>query len=161
MFTIRRALIGLLATVGLLVAGAAAVPVANADEHTLTTFVAILSPENEIPGCEDSVESGANGVAVIQIDGATGEITYRVVATNLPATIAGSPGAHIHRGDASVAGGVVQPLVLTGLNTGLVAAGTVTNNQALAAAIIADPDNYYVNVHTTDCFSGAVRGQLA
>lgn len=148
----------------LLVALAAAIfglvlmtPVAHAQERT--TFVAQLSAENEVPGCPAGEESGASGVAVIQIDEATGEITYRVVAFNLPGTIAGSPGAHIHVGAAGEMGPVVQPLDLTGLETGLVAAGTATN-PALAEAILADPANYYVNVHTTVCPAGAVRGQL-
>jgi hypothetical protein len=132
-------------------------PVAHAQERT--TFVAQLSAENEVPGCPAGVESGANGVAIIQIDAATGEISYRVVATNLPGTIAGSPGAHIHVGAAGEMGPVVEPLVLTGLNSGLVAEGTATD-EALAAAILADPANYYVNVHTTVCPDGAVRGQL-
>ena len=39
-----------------------------------------LSAENEISGCPASVESGATGVAVVQINADTGEITYRVVA---------------------------------------------------------------------------------
>jgi hypothetical protein len=137
-------------------------PVANAQERT--TFVAQLSAENEVPLCAASLESGASGVAVIQIDAATGEIRYRVVATNLPGTIAGGPGAHIHfQPEGQPTGPVIQPLVLTGLNNGLVAAGTATN-PALAAAILADPANYYVNVHTipveTGCPPGAVRGQL-
>ena len=97
------------------------------------------------------MDSGANGVAVIQIDEVMGEIRYRVVATNLPAPIAGSPGAHIH-GPALSTGtaGIVVPFDLTGLNTGLVAAGTTTD-LALAAAILANPENYYANVHTTAC----------
>jgi hypothetical protein len=159
MSSVRRVVISLLASVGLLLAGALAVPVANAQEPTLTTFVAVLSAENEGTGCPAGVASGANGVAVIQIDAATGEIIYRVVATNLPGTIAGSPGAHIHVGAAGVMGPIVQHLQLTGLDSGLVAAGTVTNPE-LAAAILADPANYYVNVHTTVCPAGAVRGQL-
>ena len=51
------------------------------------------------------------------------------------------------------------PFELTGLNTGLVAAGTATN-PTLAAAILANPENYYVNVHTTACPTGTIRGQL-
>jgi CHRD domain len=141
------------------VLGLVLTPVANAQERTLTTFVAHLSAENEIPGCPAGVESGANGVAIIQIDETTGEIRYRVVATNLPDTIAGSPGAHIHFGTAAQAGPIVQEFELTGLDTGLVAAGTATNPE-LAAAILANPENYYVNVHTTECPRGTVRGQL-
>lgn len=136
-----------------------AVPASAQDERTLTTFVAVLSAENEVPGCPAGEESGARGVAIIQIDGDTGEITYRVVATNLPGTIAGSPGAHIHIGAAEEMGPVVEPLQLTGLERGLVAAGTATD-PTLAEAILADPANYYVNVHTTVCPGGAIRGQL-
>ena len=164
MSSVRRVVIGLLATVGLLFAGAASVPVANAQEPTLNTFVVQLSAENEVPGCPAGVESGAGGVAIVQINADTGQITYRVVAFNLPAPIAGSPGAHIHVQDPNSPTGLTGPIVLhferTGLNTGLIAAGTTTD-PALAAAILANPENYYVNVHTTACPPGTIRGQLA
>ena len=156
MSSVRRVVIGLLASVGLLLTGASVVPVANAQERTLTTFVAVLSAENEVPGCPAGVTSGARGVAIIQIDEDTGEISYRVVATNLPGTITG---AHIHLGPAGVAGPIEEHLQPTGLQSGLVFAGTVTDEE-LANAILADPANYYVNVHTTLCTGGAVRGQL-
>jgi CHRD domain len=134
-------------------------PAAQAEERTLTTFVVHLSPENEVPKCTAGVESGANGVAVIQIDETTGEIRYRVVATNLPGTITG---AHIHVGPAGVSPpmNIVQPLQPTDLQSGLVFAGTATN-PTLASAILLNPANYYVNVHTQTCPTGAVRGQLA
>jgi hypothetical protein len=54
----------------------------------------------------------------------------------------------------------VVHVVRTGLNTGLVAAGTTTD-PTVAAAILANPANYYVNVHTTQCPTGTIRGQLA
>ena len=133
-------------------------PVANAQE--LTTLVVQLSAEKEIPGCPQGEESGAGGVAVVQIDPATGEISYRVVAFNLPGTVRPQGlGGHIHIGDATVAGPVIEPLQLTGLSTGLVAAGTTTEPE-LAAAILANPENYYVNIHTDVCPTGAIRGQL-
>jgi hypothetical protein len=144
-------------TVGVL--GLALGPVAHAQDRAPTTFVVQLSPENEVPGCPAGVESGAGGTAIVQIDEDTGEITYRVVAERLPGTIAGSPGAHIHVGAAGEMGPVVQPLELTGREQGLVATGTATN-PALAQAILDDPANYYVNVHTTVCPAGAIRGQL-
>jgi len=164
MSSVRRVVIGLLATVGLLFAGAAAVPVANAAEPTLDTFVVQLSAENEVPACPAGVDSGASGVAVVQINAETGEITYRVVAFNLPAPIAGpSTGAHIHVQDPTSPTGLTGRIVVdferTGLDTGLVAAGTTTN-PTVAAAILANPENYYVNVHTTACTTGTIRGQL-
>jgi hypothetical protein len=134
-------------------------PAAHAQGRSATTLVAHLSAENEVPGCPAGEATGARGVAIVRIDEETGTITYRVVATKLPGTIAGSPGSHIHVGGPEDPGPVVAPLVLTGRNRGVVAAGTTTN-PALAAAILADPANYYVNVHTTTCPGGAVRGQL-
>jgi hypothetical protein len=159
MSSLRRVVIGLVASVGLLLLTGTAVVPANAQERTLTTLVAQLSPENQVPGCPAGVDSGAGGVAVVQINEATGEITYRVVAFKLPTIIAGSPGAHIHFGTAEQRGPIVQEFQLTGLNTGLVATGTATDPE-LAAAILANPENYYVNVHTTVCPTGTVRGQL-
>ena len=156
MSSVRRVVIGLLASVGLLFAGASAAPVANAEEPTLRTFVVQLSAENEVPTCPAGVESGATGVAVIQINETTGEITYRVVAFNLPGTVTD---AHIHPGPAGVANPPAHGFVLTGLSTGLVAEGS-TINRELAAAILANPQNYYVNVHTTECPTGTIRGQL-
>jgi hypothetical protein len=120
---------------------------------------AVLSAENEVPGCEAGVESGARGKAIVRIKAEAGEITYRVVAKRLPGTIAGGPGAHIHFGVAGAMGPVVAPLELTGRERGLVAKGTVTD-AALAAAILANPASYYINVHTTVCPEGAIRGQL-
>ena len=139
-------------------------PVAHAQESTLRTFVVQLSAENEVPACPAGVESGAAGTAVIQIDETTGEITYRVVAVNLPAEIGGpSTGAHIHVQDPDSPTGLTGPIVVhfdrTGLNTGLVAEGTTTD-LALATAILANPEKYYVNVHTTACPPGTIRGQL-
>jgi len=141
------------------VLGLTLIPAAYGQGVAPTTLVAPLSAENEVPGCPAGEETGAHGVAVLQIDEESGTITYRVTATNLPGTIAGGPGAHIHVGPAGVAGPVVEPLELTGLESGLVAAGTATNPD-LAAAILADPANYYINVHTTACPEGAIRGQL-
>jgi hypothetical protein len=141
------------------VLGLALAPLAHAQDRAPTTFVAMLSAQNEVPGCPAGEESAAGGTAIVRIDEDTGEITYRVVARRLPGTIAGSPGAHIHLGAAGDAGPVVQALELTGRERGLVATGTATN-PALAEAILADPASYYVNVHTTTCAGGAIRGQL-
>jgi hypothetical protein len=124
-------------------------PAANAKEST--TLVAPLTAE-----CGAAEESGATGVAVVQIDAATGEIQYRVVAVNLPGTFTA---AHIH--GPLPATDVYVNLDLPGLNSGFVATGTTKVDPARAAAIVDDPGSFYINVHTTECgLPGAIRGSL-
>ena len=123
-------------------------PVANAQQ--LTILVAQLSAE---PQCGPAVESGATGYAVVTVNEASGRITYRVVAFDLPGTISA---AHIH---VTETGSVALGLELTGVDSGVVATGT-TIDRELAAAIVTNPENYYFNVHTGDCRGGAIRGQL-
>ena len=129
-------------------------PVANSAERT--TFVVPLSAESE---CTKAVASGATGNAVIHVDAETGEIKYRVVADdNLTGTVTA---IHIH--------GPINPLTgngpaavhldLTDRSTDLVAKGTAID-PAVAALILANPENFYVNVHTDECAGGAIRGSL-
>jgi hypothetical protein len=127
-------------------------PAANAEAPT--RFVVSLSPE-----CPEAVASGATGFAYLSINEANGRITYSVAAFDLPGTLTA---AHIHGpiNPATGLAGIVVPFELTGLNTGLVAAGTTTN-PTLAAQILANPENYYANVHTTACGPGTIRGSLA
>lgn len=67
---------------------------------------------------------------------------------------------HIHEGAVDVAGPVVRGLFMgPSTDTHLVLRGSVAD-AALAAALIADPANYYVNFHTTVNGPGAIRGQL-
>ena len=69
---------------------------------------------------------------------------------------------HIHRGVAGVNGPVVVPFFLTAVPTSIFAlAGTVPDlDPALAREIRATPGNFYVNLHTVEFPTGAVRGQL-
>lgn len=63
--------------------------------------------------------------------------------------------AHIHKGAAGTDG----PVVVT-LKAGRATAGCTTLSRSLASALVSRPGGYYVNVHTADFPSGAVRGQL-
>jgi len=136
--------------------------VASADQPPATTFVAALTADQEVPGC-DPATNAARGLFVGHVvDEATGTVEWTLVANNLPgSTIA----AHIHfPGPAGVAAGVVQPLPITpGEENGVIATGSFSN-LALVAGIRANPELYYVNVHTVPpgvgCPAGAVRGQL-
>ncbi len=121
------------------------------------TFVAVLRPGNEVPPCT-AAKRGAGGNFVAHVvNAATGMVRWKLVANNLPGTITA---AHIHIGPKGVAGPIVQPLPpKPGAKHGVIGTGTFTNPGVLAG-LRANPDGYYVNVHTTVCPGGAARGQL-
>jgi hypothetical protein len=127
-------------------------PAANAEAPT--RFVVQLSPE-----CDLAVESGATGYAYLSVNAENGRITYSVAAFDLPGTLTF---AHIHgpiNNPVTGNGPVAALLGLTGLDSGFVATKSTTD-PALAAAIVADPTNFYFNLHTDLCPAGALRGSL-
>jgi hypothetical protein len=100
----------------------------------------------------------ARGKAQIKIDTNTGMICYSLRVKDI-GTITG---AHIHQAPPGVDGPVVQGLtnpMSTGHPVWLQSSGCVSNPM-LAAAIVANPHDYYVNVHTAAFPAGAVRGNL-
>ncbi|WP_157156228.1 CHRD domain-containing protein [Diaminobutyricimonas sp. LJ205] len=124
---------------------------ANADASTnfLPFSHTRLTGAVEVPGPGDP---NGRGFAFVRWDTDDGTVCYNVFVRRIaPATA-----AHIHIGDRNTAGPVVQGLEAPtdGYSSGCV------DNAALAAALDANPDNYYVNVHNADFPAGAVRGQL-
>jgi hypothetical protein len=130
---------------------------ALADAPPAKTFVAVLNTENEVPQCGPA-GNDARGVAVFHvIDEASGTVSYRLVANNIPGT---TTAAHIHPGAEGTANPPVQGLAFTpGEEQGVIGEGTFTN-PALLALIRANPQNFYVNVHSSVCGPGVIRGQL-
>ncbi|WP_210481741.1 CHRD domain-containing protein [Naasia sp. SYSU D00948] len=108
-----------------------------------------LTGAAEVPGPGDP---DGRGFAFVRWNTDNGMICYNLFVRRIaPATA-----AHIHVGDENTAGPVVQELEAPtdGYSSGCV------DNDALAAALDANPDNYYVNVHNAEYPAGAVRGQL-
>jgi hypothetical protein len=100
------------------------------------------------------VVTAATGMGTVTVNPTSGEICANVTTTGLSGPITMS---HIHTGAAGAAGAVVVDFAVT---TGTSYAKCVTN-LAEAAAIVADPTGFYVNVHTADNTGGEIRGQLA
>jgi CHRD domain len=72
-----------------------------------------------------------------------------------------NPGAaHIHRGRSGVAGDIVVPLEQPSSGDPGASSDCVRIARSLARAILANPNRYYVNVHTAGLPDGAIRGQL-
>ena len=118
-------------------------------------FAFSLTPEAEEPEVGDV---GASGSAAILVVPAADLICYRLIWRDIEGNVVG---AHIH--EAPV--GVDNPAPLVGLiaetfpgTSGRYQACTVS---AEADAIAENPENYYVNIHSTVFPGGAIRGQLA
>lgn len=131
--------------------------VASGADPPATTFVVVLNADEEVPHCAPATNAARGSFVAHVVDEATGTVEWQLVANNLPGNIVA---AHIHVAPKGVGGPVVQATPPTpGEENGVVGTGTFSN-PALVAAIRANPDNYYVNVHTNVCPPGVIRGQL-
>jgi hypothetical protein len=119
----------------------------------ISILTAALLGANERPGPGDADGSGT-GNFWIDID--RNRLCYTLSATNivLPAT-----GAHIHRGDASIAGPVVIPF--TNPTAAGSSSGCVAVDGALLREVITNPAGFYANVHSTEFSAGAIRSVLS
>jgi hypothetical protein len=149
-----KRLFGLTLTVA---AALVAVAVATGAQPRATTFAAVLSADEEVPLCAAATNASRGHFVAHVVDETTGAVEWKLVANNLPGDIIA---AHIHLGVFGVPGGVVQGLTLTpGAENGVIGAGSFVN-PVLVGNMRANPQNYYVNVHTTVCPPGVIRGQL-
>ncbi len=135
--------------------GAAAVarPISPAAEATTATFTAVLLGSNEPNGGDPA----AVGFATVTVDESARTVAFTLTETGIstPPTA-----AHIHRGGPGVNGQIVVPLN-SPFNNGF-ATGTVTGvDDSLIREIIANPSNFYANIHNTSFPGGAIRGQLS
>jgi hypothetical protein len=132
----------------------------------LQVFTVNMLPSNEVPPITNT-EQSARGTAVITIHKDTNVIDMNVSMTGFPAGSALN-NAHIHgpNAPAGVPGGV---FVGSGLNTATFpaivngAATFTASPQATAdqvAQILANPSQFYFNVHTVANGGGVMRGQL-
>lgn len=97
------------------------------------------------------------GHALITINLGQREVCWDLTAANvaLPATA-----AHIHRAPAGVRGGIVVPISPAPDAAGRAVGCAFDQDPALLQEILRNPEEFYVNVHTSEYPAGAVRGQL-
>ena len=168
-----------IAAAGLLAAAcggpAATTPTATAapTPQTVYVFTADLSPANENPAIADAEASGSgtSTVTLTTTKDSTGKITaatakFEIVLKGFPTTTQITI-SHIHKGDAKTNGAVVvdstmkatEPITLTTGGTSITK-DNLTVAPDLATDIIANPGNYYYNVHSVVHPGGVVRAQL-
>jgi hypothetical protein len=147
----RRRVLFLAATLGMVAMLAVGAPAYGEGRPFSTT----LTGAAEVPGPGDA---DASGTASITLNQGQGEVCFDLSWAGIDGTVFA---AHIHVGPATVAGPVVVPLftdvALSGTDS---ASGCVSASEELIKAIRQDPENYYVNVHSSVFPAGAVRGQL-
>ena len=137
-----------------------------ASPSTTKIFTVQLSALNEVPPVTNA-EATARGTAVITIDSVANTIDFNVSLNSFPAGSTVNI-AHIHGPNAPVGSnaGVYVSTTLTPGNVTLTnGAGTFTFLQIKATAdqvaqILANPSNFYFNVHSTLNGGGVVRGWL-
>jgi hypothetical protein len=164
---------GAATTAPVAVATTAAPTTAAPTPQTVFVFTADMSPANENPPITDAEASGSGTttVTLLTAKDTTGKIVganakFDIVLTGFPATTMILI-SHIHKGDAKTNGGVVvdsgmkatSPIALTTGGTSITK-DNITVDPVLAADIIANPGNYYYNVHSMVHMGGVVRGQL-
>ena len=108
------------------------------------SFTANLNGAAEVP----PNASANNGITKVKINPATGLIAWTTTST-IP--VGSMTGHHIHQANAGANGPVV---------VGFSSYSGTTINASFAAQIIANPANFYVNLHTTPFPGGEIRGQI-
>jgi hypothetical protein len=123
-----------------------------AAEDSGRTFTTTLTGAAEVPPGDPD----GSGTATITLNPGQESVCWEITVSGitLPAIA-----AHIHEAPAGVAGPVVIPLSAPDASGS--SSGCVSVDRQEIKEIIQHPEEYYVNVHTTDYPAGAVRGQLS
>ncbi len=110
-----------------------------------------MAGNQEVPGPGDP---NGFGRADIRLDSSQNQVCATLRAFNISTPTA----AHIHQGNVGVAGPIVVTLPTPDQNGW--ANGCVNVDSSLLQNIMNNPQNYYVNIHSTEYPDGAIRGQL-
>ena len=171
MKTLAAVILSLVLMIGL------SVPDALADTTDTFTFRTLLSSANEVPPVTELDASGVATVWMHVVRETGGNMTSGSVDFRVDYSFPGSveiTGLHIHNAEAGVNAGVVIPAPgISGTESIMDETGTGTifrqmfvsssNTTAFDAmvALLSQPDQFYVNLHTRVNPGGAIRGQLS
>jgi len=119
------------------------------------TYGVVMTGSQERP---TPTNSPGWGNATVTFDSTRSNINVTITVKNLTSPI---NGAHIHeKGAGSDVGGIVVGFVpLVSFTNGKLT-GTFPIDSAVAARLVANPGNFYMNVHTTQNPGGEIRGDL-
>ena len=126
---------------------------------TTITYSLTMDGAQEVPGAGDPDGSATGTLTIDDSTGGVGTISWSFTYANIATPLSAM---HIHGPAAppGTAAGVFVGLgVATSGGAGTLISSVVTT-MANAAAINANPGNFYVNIHNGPFPNGAVRGQL-
>ena len=160
--------LGLFAASMLIAALAVFTSTKGASASGAVTFFAVLNGQSECNGatpplCHQGDLDGYGAATILLVVAPTPTVCFGIVTDNLAQNISG---AHIHLGATGTNGGIkvdLTPSAGNGDPRGWGACTTAGVTAQLLNQIKANPQNYYVNVHTNGAGgfpSGAIRGQL-
>lgn len=139
-----------LVMLGCIFAVVATATAGHAKEDQGPRFIVALDGASEVPGPGDA---DGIGNASIRIDTKRGQLCYNLTVNG----IAPSTMAHIHEAPAGSSGPVVFHLSAPSSGN---SQGCIAISRDQAAEFVANPGDYYINVHNREFPGGAVRGQL-
>lgn len=134
---------------GLFVSAAVAQP-SEQGEAAIFKYTTVLLGSNETP----PADATAVGFAVVTVDTTANTVSWVILSPD----VANVSASHIHEGPAGVPAGVVIPFNQPFTNG--VSTGTASVSAAIIGRLVANPNNFYVNVHNNVFPGGAIRGQL-
>ena len=119
-----------------------------------TGFSAVINSAQEL-SC--AVNSTATGSGTFVLNQAQTELTYNITYSGLQGTVTA---AHFHNAPAGAGGGVVRGF--SPITSPIVGIWKNTDAQPLTAAMVTELLNgrIYVNIHSTLCTGGEIRGQV-
>jgi hypothetical protein len=116
-------------------------------------FTTELTGAAEVPGPGDP---DGSGTATITLNHGQGTVCWEIQVSGITLPAAA---AHIHEAPVGVAGPV--DVTLSAPDADGFASGCTSVDREEIKEIIQHPEEYYVNVHTSDFPAGALRGQLS
>src|SRR5690348_17333268 len=149
----------------------------RADTVRTIPFLGYMLPQNEVPPTTINASATATILVheVLDSSGAlkSGSVEFFIIYKFPSANTI--TGLHIHNGPAGQSAGIVIPTTVNSTTNAVpvdasgvgqinrqVQFGTGAGQPALTVIqdMLANPQNYYVNIHTTDFPGGAIRAQL-
>ena len=145
----------------------------NSPSETVV-YTATLLPANEVPAVTNAQNTGSGTVTIQLVVNRDSSNEISSAAAHFSVSLAGFPAgtriniSHIHRGASGVNGPIVVNTDLVAGELGEIGASGSVNyvkldrvaTPAIAAEIMANPSNFYFNVHSNLSPGGVARGQL-